>query len=179
MGEGNHYKKYEKLGAHLRVSRRRERRTVCCVGPECSTCRRHRTTSIAGMAGGIPCVFAAARESGNYSFPGLGEGTLYKFEIKARHSNYLAAKADPYGFYLSSTPKTATVVHDQHRYEWHDQRWMEARPNRNWLEYAHCHLRSPFGFVDASARGEQSLPDLWRASRPPHSLCSGDGLHPH
>jgi 1,4-alpha-glucan branching enzyme len=66
--------------------------------------------------------------------PGLGEGTIYKFEVKAHHSNYLAQKADPYGFYFEHTPKTASIVHDQHRYEWNDQKWMEARPKRNWLE---------------------------------------------
>jgi 1,4-alpha-glucan branching enzyme len=66
--------------------------------------------------------------------PGLTEGTLYKFEIKSRNDNYLAKKTDPYGFYFERPPKTASIVHDLHKYRWHDQAWMEERPHKNWLE---------------------------------------------
>jgi 1,4-alpha-glucan branching enzyme len=133
MGEGNHYKKYEKLGAHLRMLEKvsgvqfavwaPNARRVSVIGDFNRWDGRRHPMRVRGSTG-IWELF----------IPGLGEGTLYKFEVKARHSNYLAAKTDPYGFLFERTPKTATVVHDQHRYEWHDQRWMEERPSRNWLE---------------------------------------------
>jgi 1,4-alpha-glucan branching enzyme len=133
MGEGNHYKKYEKLGAHLRVLEgvsgvqfavwAPNARRVSVIGDFNRWDGRRHPMRVRGSTG-IWELF----------IPGLGEGTLYKFEIKARHSNYLAEKADPYGFFFERPPKTASVVHDQHRYEWHDQLWMETRPQRNWLE---------------------------------------------
>ncbi len=133
MGEGNHYKKYEKLGAHLRVLENvsgvqfavwaPNARRVSVIGDFNRWDGRRHPMRVRGSTG-IWELF----------IPGFGEGTLYKFEVKARHSNYLAAKADPYGFYFEQPPKTASVVHDQHRYEWHDQQWMQERPNRNWLE---------------------------------------------
>lgn len=133
MGEGNHYKKYEKLGAHLRVLEgvsgvqfavwAPNARRVSVIGDFNRWDGRRHPMRVRGSTG-IWELF----------IPGLGEGTLYKFEIKARYSDYLAQKADPYGFFFEHTPKTASVVHDQHRYEWQDQQWMQARPQRNWLE---------------------------------------------
>ncbi len=133
MGEGNHYKKYEKLGAHLRVLENvsgvqfavwaPNARRVSVIGDFNRWDGRRHPMRVRGSTG-IWELF----------IPGLGEGTIYKFEVKARHSNYLAQKADPYGFYFEQPPKTASVVHDQHRYEWNDQAWMQERPKRNWLE---------------------------------------------
>ena len=37
--------------------------------------------------------------------PGLGEGTLYKYEIKTRYQGYMVTKADPVGFFSELRPK--------------------------------------------------------------------------
>ncbi|MCA9921842.1 MAG: 1,4-alpha-glucan branching protein GlgB, partial [Anaerolineales bacterium] len=60
--------------------------------------------------------------------PGLHEGTLYKFEIKTRYKDYTVAKADPVGFAGQMRPNNASMVWDVNKYEWHDQTWLQGRP---------------------------------------------------
>jgi len=64
--------------------------------------------------------------------PGLGEGTLYKFQV--RHEYEIVEKADPVGFAAECPPKTASVVTNLGRYNWRDGEWMTRRPGVNWLE---------------------------------------------
>jgi 1,4-alpha-glucan branching enzyme len=131
IAEGTHHEEYEKLGAHV--------------------------TEIAGVRGVAFAVWApnARRVSvvGNFNYwdgrrhpmrvrgsgvwelfiPGLGEGEIYKYEIKGRESHYLGLKADPYAFYSELRPKTASIVHNIDRYTWHDQEWMDQRSVRQSL----------------------------------------------
>ena len=62
--------------------------------------------------------------------PELGEGAIYKYEIKPRHGAPFL-KADPVGFRSEVRPATASVVHDIGRYEWSDQEWLERRARAN------------------------------------------------
>jgi 1,4-alpha-glucan branching enzyme len=64
--------------------------------------------------------------------PGLGEGTLYKFEIKNIHGDPVL-KTDPYGFLFEPAPKTASVVWNNKKFAWTDQQWMTERGKRNVL----------------------------------------------
>ena len=133
MGEGSHFQKYEKLGAHLRTINdvsgvvfavwAPNARRVSVIGDFNNWDGRRHPMRVRGSTG-IWELF----------LPGLTEGTLYKFQIKSRHNDYQAEKSDPYGFYFEHTPKTASIVHDKQKYEWRDQAWMDARPKRNWLE---------------------------------------------
>ena len=66
--------------------------------------------------------------------PGLGEGTLYKFEVKSKNQDFLAEKADPYAFYSELRPKSASVVWEINKYAWHDEDWMGHRRDRNLFE---------------------------------------------
>jgi 1,4-alpha-glucan branching enzyme len=66
--------------------------------------------------------------------PGLGEGELYKFEVKSRYHGYLATKSDPYGFFSEMRPKTASIVWDITNFEWDDADWMNARAERQALD---------------------------------------------
>jgi 1,4-alpha-glucan branching enzyme len=66
--------------------------------------------------------------------PGLGEGEIYKYEIKSRDNSLLGLKADPFAFYSEFRPKTASVVYDVNRYTWHDDAWMAERPRRQALD---------------------------------------------
>ena len=58
--------------------------------------------------------------------PGLGEGTLYKYQI--RHHDEVFEKSDPYGFAAEVPPRTASKVVDLDRYRWHDDDWMTRAP---------------------------------------------------
>ena len=62
--------------------------------------------------------------------PGLGEGTLYKYEIKTHYQNYIVTKADPVGFASEMRPKNASVVWDIDKHQWQDDAWMAGRAER-------------------------------------------------
>ncbi|KAA3658141.1 MAG: 1,4-alpha-glucan branching enzyme, partial [Chloroflexi bacterium] len=59
--------------------------------------------------------------------PGLGEGSLYKYEIKTRYKDFTVAKSDPVGFASQIRPNTASVVKNINKYDWQDVSWMDNR----------------------------------------------------
>jgi 1,4-alpha-glucan branching enzyme len=65
--------------------------------------------------------------------PGLGAGTLYKFEIRNRDSGEVFVKTDPYGGAFELRPGTAARVLDPSEHRWRDEAWMRARARRDWL----------------------------------------------
>ncbi len=133
MAEGTHARIYDRLGAHL--------------------------VSIEGVAGVLFAVWApnALRVSliGNFNqwdgrrhpmrfhvnsgiwelfVPGIGQGEVYKYEIRARHLNYTVAKSDPVGFYNELRPSNASIVWDIGGYQWGDADWMNRRMQAQSLE---------------------------------------------
>ena len=58
--------------------------------------------------------------------PGLGDGTLYKYEIAPHHGTPFM-KADPVGFGAQHPPQTASVVRNIEGYDWSDRDWMAGR----------------------------------------------------
>jgi 1,4-alpha-glucan branching enzyme len=73
--------------------------------------------------------------------PDLGEGTLYKYEIKNIHG-HVTLKTDPYGYLYEVPPKNAAVVWDNTKFKWTDSAWMERRAKRD-------PLRSPLSIYEA------------------------------
>ncbi|MFN2222653.1 MAG: 1,4-alpha-glucan branching protein GlgB, partial [Candidatus Promineifilaceae bacterium] len=59
--------------------------------------------------------------------PGLGPGTLYKYEIKTRQMDYKVLKSDPVGFFGEMRPNTASIVWDLDKHQWNDQEWLASR----------------------------------------------------
>ncbi|OGL48609.1 MAG: 1,4-alpha-glucan branching enzyme [Candidatus Schekmanbacteria bacterium RIFCSPHIGHO2_02_FULL_38_11] len=132
MGEGTHYKKYEKLGAHLMTINNIKGVFFAVWAPNALRVsvigdfnnwdgRRHPMRS-RGLSG-IWELF----------IPELDEGTLYKFEVKSKYKGYLQEKADPYAFYSELRPKSSSVVHSINRYKWNDEKWMNERKQKDWL----------------------------------------------
>jgi 1,4-alpha-glucan branching enzyme len=64
--------------------------------------------------------------------PGIGPGALYKFEIRSRAAESVLLKCDPFARQCEVRPQTAALVNAS-RYEWHDETWMNARSERDWL----------------------------------------------
>ena len=132
LGEGTHFRSYEKLGAHPLVLGgvpgvafavwAPNAQRVSVVGDFNQWDGRCHPMRVRGGAG-IWEIFV----------PGLGTGEIYKYEIRRRDNNYLGLKADPYAFYCEQRPRTASVVHDLDDYVWQDQEWMEARAQRQAL----------------------------------------------
>ena len=58
--------------------------------------------------------------------PDLGEGTIYKYEIKAK-SGLTFLKADPYANEAELRPHTASIVTDLDGFNWTDEKWISTR----------------------------------------------------
>ena len=133
IGEGSHYQKYEKLGAHT-TERNGVRGVHFAVWAPNATYvsligdfnrwdnRRH------------PMRFLNSSGIWEIFIPGLGEGEIYKFFVRSKYKNFETVKADPYGFRFEQRPKSASIVCDIRKHPWKDEDWMEKRPQTNWFE---------------------------------------------
>jgi 1,4-alpha-glucan branching enzyme len=65
--------------------------------------------------------------------PGIGDGALYKFEIRNRHSGHLLVKTDPYGTCFEMRPGTAARVTAPSSHNWGDAQWLQRRAAADWL----------------------------------------------
>lgn len=133
IGEGSHYKKYEKLGAHLMEINGEKGVHFAVWAPNA------RGVSVIGDfnnwdAGSHPMHCLGSSGIWEIFIPGIGEGALYKFEIMSRFHKYVVQKADPFAFYFELRPKSASIVYDINRYGWNDEEWMQKRTRTNWLE---------------------------------------------
>ena len=130
-GEGTHYMKYEKLGAHVC-----ELAGVRGVhfGVWAPNARRVSVVGDFNSWDGRASVMRSRGVSGIWELflPELHEGALYKFEILSRVGDHLGLKADPYGFAAELRPKSASIVCNIDRYAWNDSTWLEARATRDW-----------------------------------------------
>jgi len=66
--------------------------------------------------------------------PDVANGRPYKYAVKSKFHGYSQMKADPYGFFMETPPKSASVVADIDHYAWHDQDWMEQRAKTRLLD---------------------------------------------
>jgi 1,4-alpha-glucan branching enzyme len=133
LGEGTHYRNYERLGAHLRTHQgfggvhfavwAPNAQRVSVIGNFNHWDGRRHPMGTRG-ASGVWELFV----------PDLSEGEVYKFEIKSRHHGYLVEKSDPYGFAAELRPRTASIVWDITRFTWDDEEWMAQRSHRQGLD---------------------------------------------
>ena len=133
LGEGTHYRNFERLGAHLRAHEGFPGVHFAVWAPNAMRVsvvgdfnhwdgRRHMMRNLG--ATGVWEIF----------IPDLVQGEVYKYEIKSRFNGYLVQKTDPYGFAAENRPKTASVVWDINRYVWSDAEWLASRARRQALD---------------------------------------------
>ena len=133
FGEGNHHNIYERLGAHPMVLEGVEGVSFAVWAPSARRVsvvggfnnwdgRRHVMRKHAGI--GVWEIF----------IPNIGEGEVYKYELKGPNGDLLPLKADPYGFLAEKLPGTGSIVHTLQRYEWQDEEWMQNREAKNALD---------------------------------------------
>ena len=131
-GEGTHYQKYEKLGAHVR-----EIAGVRGVhfGVWAPNARRVSVVGDFNFWDGRVHPMRHRGSSGIWEIfiPGLDEGEVYKFEILSSVGGLVGLKTDPYGFAGEMRPNNASVVRTIDGYKWKDTAWMESRSLRDWL----------------------------------------------
>ncbi|HSK99623.1 MAG TPA: 1,4-alpha-glucan branching protein GlgB [Rubrobacteraceae bacterium] len=133
FGEGNHLRLYEKLGAHPTVLEGVAGTSFAVWAPNA---RRVSVIGEFNLWDGRRHVMRRHPGVGVWEIfvPGVGEGALYKYEIKGPDGNLLPLKADPFGLRAERLPGTASIVHDPTRYEWGDGDWMRSRRENNALD---------------------------------------------
>ena len=134
MAEGKHRRIYDKLGAHLLELNGRAGVLFAVWAPNA---RRVSVIGDFNAWDGRRHPMRFHHDSGVWELfiPGLGEGALYKYEIKTGYKDYTVAKADPLAFYAELRPNTASIVWDIDKYEWQDAAWQEhGRAEQNALD---------------------------------------------
>src|SRR5881409_823420 len=129
FAEGQHWKIYEKFGAHLRTIGDAAGVYFAVWAPNAQR------VSVAGDFNGWDGRVNPMRKllgSGVWELflPGVRESAHYKFEIRAQ-SGALLLKSDPFAFFNQHGTSTSSLVYNLERYRWSDLDWMEQR-KRDW-----------------------------------------------
>ncbi len=144
FGEGKHERIYNKLGAHPMSTDGVEgthfavwapnAERVSVVGPFCDWNGERHVMQPRGVSG-VWELF----------IPGIGIGSLYKFEIRSREGR-LFLKTDPYGVAMQLRPENCSIVASLDGYAWQDADWIATRaainPLRRPLNVYEVHLGS-------------------------------------
>src|SRR6266699_1566154 len=130
FSEGQHWKIYEKFGAHLRAIGDAIGVYFAVWAPNAQR------VSVVGDFNDWDGRVNPMRKlvsSGVWELflPGIQQGTHYKFEIRTQTGAVLL-KSDPFAFFNQHGKSTASLVYDLERYTWNDSAWMESRRTRDW-----------------------------------------------
>jgi 1,4-alpha-glucan branching enzyme len=130
--EGSHFTSYEKLGAHPAEADGAAGVRFAVWAPNAAE------VSVIGEFNGwnrgahrLQPVQSSGIWQGFVS--GIGEGSLYKYDIQSQFNGFRVAKADPYAFATEHPPGTASRVVRLDGYAWHDGDWMRHRGGNNAL----------------------------------------------
>ena len=129
LAEGNHLEMYKKLGAHVVELNGVRGVSFAVWAPNA------KRVSVVGNFNnwdGRTTVMRNHPSCGIWDIfiPGIGQGEIYKYEIKTRE-NYILVKSDPVAFYSEKRPHTASIVYDITHYQWNDDGWMNYRQEAN------------------------------------------------
>jgi 1,4-alpha-glucan branching enzyme len=131
LGEGRHWRSYDKLGAHRRVIDGVEGINFAVWGPNALS------ISVIGDFNGWNPLRHPMRKHIPAGFwelfiPDLKPGELYKYHVRTRWGS--VEKSDPYGFAAEVPPRTASRVVRLDTYQWNDAQWMATRDRANALD---------------------------------------------
>jgi 1,4-alpha-glucan branching enzyme len=129
FNEGSHFRLYEKLGAHPMVVGGQEGYHFAVWAPDALK------VSVIGELNqwdNRAHLLQPRGQSGIWEgfIPEVLKGAVYKFHIVSRYNDYSVDKADPFGFYSETAPRTGSIAWDLD-YSWGDRDWMERRGPHN------------------------------------------------
>jgi 1,4-alpha-glucan branching enzyme len=130
--EGNLFRAYEKLGAHLANSEGAAGTHFAVWAPNAG-----RVSVVGDFNDWSPernALIQRKDGSGIWEgfIPGVGEGALYKYRIVSRYGAYTIEKSDPVAFRSEAPPRTASIVCNP-CHEWGDAEWVNGRARANGL----------------------------------------------
>jgi 1,4-alpha-glucan branching enzyme len=131
FNEGNHFRLFEKLGAHPHTVDGVPGTVFAVWAPNAEH------VFVMGDFNGwqkTQLHLGSRGRSGIWEgfVPGVRPGTAYKYHIVSRYHGYRVDKADPFAFASETPPHTASRVW-QLDHDWNDQEWMAQRKKRNAL----------------------------------------------
>jgi len=144
FGQGNERRIYDKLGSHLRAIDGVPGTSFAVWAPNA------RRVSVVGEFNKWDGRYHPMRRLGasgvwELFVPGVGEGTLYKYELWDANGA-VVVKTDPYGEFFEPAPKNASIVWNTKKVVWSDELWMKARrelqPMRMPMSIYEVHLGS-------------------------------------
>ncbi len=141
MGEGSHFRLYDKLGARTAYAPDETPGTYFAVWAPGA-----RQVNVMGdFNGWVPEAHPLRRRDGGGGIwegfvTQLGPGEGYKYHIFGQENGYRIDKADPFGLRHETPPKTASVVWHLD-YTWNDADWMAGR-------HAHNHREAPIALYE-------------------------------
>lgn len=121
---GEHYRLYEKMGAHPSVEDGVSGVHFTLWAPNARAvsvlCERN------GWCGGVDKMTSC---DGVWEcfVPGVKEGDTYRYRVEGA-DGITRDKSDPYAFGSELRPSNASVVENTDNYVWHDEKWLASRP---------------------------------------------------
>ena len=166
IGEGSHLRLFDRLGAHVMEFEGIAGTHFAVWAPNA------RRVSVVGAFNdwdGRRHPMRSRHDTGIWEIflPGVGPGTVYKYELLGPDGTVLPLKADPFAFQSELRPKTASVVSDPAPFRWSDEAYLQARAATDWrrapVSIYEVHLgswrRKPDGdFLDYAQLAEQLVP---------------------
>ncbi len=130
MVEGTHKQLYEKLGAHPMTHGNVEGTHFAVWAPHA---QRVSVVGDFNRWDGRIHQMRKRVDSGLWEIfaPGIGEGTVYKYEIIGADGTLQPLKADPFGFGAELRPSTASIVTRTDTFKWTDGPYLEERTKRD------------------------------------------------
>jgi len=126
LGEGNHFKSYEKLGAHKTSIKGVKGVMFRLWAPNA------KAVSLTGefndwKEGLLPMENCRGTGYWTLFLPGMKEGDLYKYAVKTKSPVKVLFKSDPYAFSGELRPGNASKVAEITKYKWNDSDWLKSR----------------------------------------------------
>ena len=133
LAEGTHGQLWNALGAHTGVHEGVDGTHFAVWAPNAAR------VSVVGDFNGWDGRRHVMRRRGTTGIheiflPGLGDGTVYKYEILDSERRLLPLKADPVGFGAEVPPRTASVVRNLEGFEWSDAGWLQSRGTKQKID---------------------------------------------
>jgi 1,4-alpha-glucan branching enzyme len=129
LGEGNHFRLYDVMGAHVRTFDGVSGTAFALWAPNA------RRVSVVGDFNdwdGNRHRMWLRREIGVWELfvPGVAAGARYKYELEDNAGHLLPLRVDPIGFYAEQRPRNASIVWDAPPFGWTDAAWLAERGSR-------------------------------------------------
>ena len=131
FGSGNHWKLYEKLGAHPRRVQDQQGVNFALWAPNAQSIQ---VVGDFNQWDGRAHPMRKQIPSGVWELfvPNVQTGMNYKYRVRSLDGRVID-KADPFAFYSEVPPRTASIVHSL-SYQWNDASWLDERAQNRILQ---------------------------------------------